>query len=1169
MYPKPFATSRAPYVLRGLMGNRTLTVGQGGDIPGTLHDAFGEWQRQLIPPDVFLTFELADGPMDVVYSDILRHPCAQQITVKGKGFLSSPAPNGIVIDNGRVLCFPKIHVEAGPSYGAGYTPGVYDCPIVGGTLQAGATAAKLRITIGASGKPVAVEDIATERGLYTVIPANPVTVTGLPAGTGASFDVRWGFYAALGFATAHNVSAGDLLEMDLTGTGAFRAFCGCRRVDRVVDATHFRFISTAPYGLTTNPVTQFPATSVTGGTVRRYRSRVRHIGAFDAVNGRTDIKRSEYGSTITADPAHLEILCTGLALEDFALESPGQAIDANLIVLREKNSLRRARNIGGYGATKNGIWNLYGSYGEFLDCCFSDAAVQNAVSHLQAQTILNGGHYTGAGSSNVRGRTQGKLYLVNAPNLSGGFSGLTGEESAEIEASQVIADYCEFVNVDADTDASISFVGASKARNARQYNARVKDDGIINVDGADLSGAGTSDLRYEGGRFTNAHTATWETESGTHGAIDDRIYSSYIIPARTIKDLETGDFAETGDPAGVNTAFDEIGSGRWILGRTSKFNLILPPGVHDYKVPVEFDWLGRFRLIGDGFTGSSKACTVEGTPTGSSGAWTVTLNYTSHGFQNGDLVRCNSIAGGDAGGLWRGLLTSMFVNGVVNANRFSVLLTAKVASLAALALTTARIEKVNSVLNFLDPDSGNFGAGMGGPTEEDPAGITVRSREGILRDVGLVCPSSGRAHTTNGKVHAIKLYEFAALDAGGGVCIAGFEGAAAWVLYGSFLNADAMYMSDCDEGGLRNQYGGIIRGSGARSSNHPGDDGHGAEARTMSGELTLPNFVALFNGGFGVASQDGARVAVTGAEAWVERNRINASASGDASLVLTTANLRNATETNLQLKKSSRAQAANAVLTGGGTYDLLMEESRLDHDGTATWAAGKESLRNATIDGVVRGLTEEVIKTDFVGPGPWGPWSSNIGNSATVTGVAASSAIHDAGMQEWSTAALNNGRVHYMTGTGGTHKAWSRGPTGRTLVLRQKIRRIDAVPDGTDSYRIEAGFFDQISVAQDNCAMFLWDETTANLRAVCGASTTYTEVDLGFVPVLNTWYELEIRVAATAKVEFLIDGVLVATITTNVPTAGMHAGGGIRKTAGTNARRFQSAWIEVFYKRAM
>jgi len=69
--------------------------------------------------------------------------------------------------------------------GAGYSNGVFNCTVVGGTFTSAAT---LQVTV--AGGVVTGVSVLTP-GAYTVAPNNPVTVTGLTSGSGASFTLTF------------------------------------------------------------------------------------------------------------------------------------------------------------------------------------------------------------------------------------------------------------------------------------------------------------------------------------------------------------------------------------------------------------------------------------------------------------------------------------------------------------------------------------------------------------------------------------------------------------------------------------------------------------------------------------------------------------------------------------------------------------------------------------------------------------------------------------------------------------------------------------------------------------------------------------------------------------------------------------------------------------------
>lgn len=70
--------------------------------------------------------------------------------------------------------------------GSGYDDGTFNVTIVGGTF---ATAGILNVTV--SGGAVTAINSVTNAGNYWTLPANPVSVTGLTSGTGATLNVDW------------------------------------------------------------------------------------------------------------------------------------------------------------------------------------------------------------------------------------------------------------------------------------------------------------------------------------------------------------------------------------------------------------------------------------------------------------------------------------------------------------------------------------------------------------------------------------------------------------------------------------------------------------------------------------------------------------------------------------------------------------------------------------------------------------------------------------------------------------------------------------------------------------------------------------------------------------------------------------------------------------------
>jgi len=127
-----------------------------------------------------------------------------------------------------------------------------------------------------------------------------------------------------------------------------------------------------------------------------------------------------------------------------------------------------------------------------------------------------------------------------------------------------------------------------------------------------------------------------------------------------------------------------------------------------------------------------------------------------------------------------------------------------------------------------------------------------------------------------------------------------------------------------------------------------------------------------------------------------------------------------------------------------------------------------------------------------------------------------------------------------------------------------------ALSDGTDTYRVYAGFNDNSGTDGTDGVYFRYThgENSGNWTAVCRSNSVETTLDTGTAVALNTWYRLRCVINANASsVEFFINGVSKGTITTNIPSgSGRETAlyGNIRKTAGTSSRTMQ--WDYVYFK---
>jgi hypothetical protein len=132
---------------------------------------------------------------------------------------------------------------------------------------------------------------------------------------------------------------------------------------------------------------------------------------------------------------------------------------------------------------------------------------------------------------------------------------------------------------------------------------------------------------------------------------------------------------------------------------------------------------------------------------------------------------------------------------------------------------------------------------------------------------------------------------------------------------------------------------------------------------------------------------------------------------------------------------------------------------------------------------------------------------------------------------------------------------------------------VNALATTTQNYNLYVGFFDNSNAAGDavDGVYFKFSRTNNinNWVAVTSNNSTRTIVDTGTPIVANTYIKLRIDVNDTGtEAKFYINGVLVSTIATNIPTgAGRYTGLGykIEKTAGNTNRISYMDYISVGY----
>lgn len=172
-----------------------------------------------------------------------------------------------------------------------------------------------------------------------------------------------------------------------------------------------------------------------------------------------------------------------------------------------------------------------------------------------------------------------------------------------------------------------------------------------------------------------------------------------------------------------------------------------------------------------------------------------------------------------------------------------------------------------------------------------------------------------------------------------------------------------------------------------------------------------------------------------------------------------------------------------------------------------------------------------------------------------------------------SVTAGRHGIFYVSTGTTATGSALVRTFNstflfGACAYSLEIVAKVQIAANATDPFRASLGFIDSSSTASAvvDGAKFFTDASSTFWQCRVVSNSVATTVVTN-VAVTNTWNKFKISVNKSgSSVAFHIDGVLVATITTNIPiTAGRETGMGyqIVKSAGTGARTLEVDFIRL------
>jgi hypothetical protein len=135
------------------------------------------------------------------------------------------------------------------------------------------------------------------------------------------------------------------------------------------------------------------------------------------------------------------------------------------------------------------------------------------------------------------------------------------------------------------------------------------------------------------------------------------------------------------------------------------------------------------------------------------------------------------------------------------------------------------------------------------------------------------------------------------------------------------------------------------------------------------------------------------------------------------------------------------------------------------------------------------------------------------------------------------------------------------------------IFRVPTLSDAVDTFTARVGFCDATNAESTDGAFIRYTNGTnsGKFQFVTRNNSTETATDTGITVGLNTWYRVQIDVnAAGPSATCTINGTLVATNTTNIPTAaGRETGivpGYIQKSLGTNPRTLDIDYFQALFK---
>lgn len=200
--------------------------------------------------------------------------------------------------------------------------------------------------------------------------------------------------------------------------------------------------------------------------------------------------------------------------------------------------------------------------------------------------------------------------------------------------------------------------------------------------------------------------------------------------------------------------------------------------------------------------------------------------------------------------------------------------------------------------------------------------------------------------------------------------------------------------------------------------------------------------------------------------------------------------------------------------------------------------------------------------SDFNTLGAFATSTSGTGTAAVLTGAYGDD--NHSGFLELSLGTTTSGRAGIVMNDNTQCFQFGVNPN-----QSQACVKLGTLSDGTDTYTAWTGYNDTATGNGVDMVAFRYTHGTNSGRweAVCRSNSSETATDTGIAAETSSFHTFEIFInAAGNSVTFYIDGSLVATVTTNIPTGSARTLGWLTggvKSAGTTNRKIVSDMLNI------